>query len=67
MVLRESKDKPQTGRKSLQNTCDRGLVSRIGKELLRPNNKKTQLKNGWGGWVERAEQTPHQRRYTDGK
>ena len=38
--LRELKDKPQTKRKYWQKTSDKGL-SKINKELLKLNNKKT--------------------------
>ena len=41
---------------------DKGLVSKIYKELLKFNKKTTQLKMS-----KRYEQRPHQRRYTDGK
>ena len=42
---------------------DRGLLSKIRKESLKPNNKKRfQLKQG-----QRPQQISHQRRYTDSK
>ena len=35
------KDKPQTGRKYLQKTSDKGLLTKIYKEFLKLNSKKT--------------------------
>ena len=35
------KDKTQTGRKYLQKTSDKGLLTKIYKEILKHNSKKT--------------------------
>ena len=37
----ELKNKPKNGRKYLQKTSDKVLLTRLYKELLKPNNKKT--------------------------
>jgi hypothetical protein len=38
-LSREWKDKPQSGRKDLQDIADKDLLSKIYKELLKLNNK----------------------------
>lgn len=62
--IKTRKDQPQTARKCLQNIPDRGLVSKICKELSKLHNRKqaAQLKMG-----KRSEQTLHQRKWAGGR
>ena len=52
-ITQEWKDKPQTGRKYLQKTSDKGLLTKIDKEFLKLNSKKTiWLKNVQKIWTD---------------
>ena len=63
-VVKKIKDGPQNERRYLKNTSDKGLVSKINRQLLKLISKITfQLKkNG-----QRCKDTPHQRKDTNGK